>query len=92
MTAISPEASRQAAVESALLVLERMGLSPADLAAVPQPRQPVPTFAEYVPIVSVFVDIRGGGTRPPFHRGVLPLQARVGPRGVPDGQMVAERQ
>jgi hypothetical protein len=25
------------------------GLSLADLAAVPQPRQPVPTFAEYVP-------------------------------------------
>ena len=55
MTAISPEASRQAAVAAALLVLERMGLSPADLAAVPQPRQPVPTFAEYVPIVSAAV-------------------------------------
>ena len=35
MTAVSPEASRQAVVEAALVLLERMGLSPADLAAVP---------------------------------------------------------
>jgi hypothetical protein len=31
VTAVNPEASRQAAVEGALLVLERMGPSPADL-------------------------------------------------------------
>ena len=37
-----------------------MGLSPADLAAVPQPRTPVPTFAEYVPVVSAAVS---AGTR-----------------------------
>ena len=37
MTAVHPEASRQAVVEAAALVLlERMGLTPADLAAVPQ--------------------------------------------------------
>ena len=48
MTAVNPDASRQAAVESALVLLERMGVSPADLAAVPQPRKTVPTFAEYV--------------------------------------------
>jgi integrase/recombinase XerC len=43
-------------VEAALvLLLERMGLSPADLAAVPQPRKPVPTFAEDVPVVSAAV-------------------------------------
>ena len=35
MTEVSPEASRQAVVEAALVLLERMGLSPADLAAVP---------------------------------------------------------
>jgi len=29
-----------------------MGLSPADLAAVPRDRKTVPTFAEYVPIAS----------------------------------------
>jgi integrase/recombinase XerC len=60
MTAVHPEASRQAVVEAALVLLERMGLSPADLAAVPQPRQPVPTFAEYVPVVSAAVS---AGTR-----------------------------
>jgi integrase/recombinase XerC len=52
MTAVDPEASRQAVVEAALVLLERMGLTPADLTAVPQPRTRVPTFAEYVPVVS----------------------------------------
>ena len=61
MTAVSPEASQQAAVEAALVLLERMGLSPADLAgSVPQARKPVPTFAEYVPVVSAAVS---AGTR-----------------------------
>ena len=60
MTAVNPEASRQAVVEAALVLLERMGLSPADLAAVPQPCKPVPTFAEYVPVVSAAVS---AGTR-----------------------------
>ena len=60
MTVVNPEASRQAVVEAALVLLERMGLSPADLAAVPQSRKPVPTFAEYVPVVSAAVS---AGTR-----------------------------
>ena len=60
MTAVNPEASQRAVVEAALVVLERMGLSPADLTAVPQPRKPVPTFAEYVPVVSAAVS---AGTR-----------------------------
>jgi integrase len=47
-------------VEAALVLLERMGLSPADLTAVPQSRKPVPTFAEYVPVVSAAVS---AGTR-----------------------------
>ena len=63
MTIASPAAppgtSQQAVVEAALL-LERMGLSPADLAALPQDRRPVPTFAEYVPVVSAAVT---AGTR-----------------------------
>ena len=42
------------------MLLERMGLSPADLTAVPQDRKPVPTFAEYVPVVSAAVS---AGTR-----------------------------
>ena len=60
MTAASPGTARQAAVEAALVVLERMGLSPADLTAVPQARTAVPTFAEYVPVVSAAVS---AGTR-----------------------------
>ena len=61
MTAVNPDASsQQAVVEAALVLLERMGLSPADLAVVPQPRKPVPTFAEYVPVVSAAVS---AGTR-----------------------------
>jgi hypothetical protein len=60
MTAVHPEVSRQAVVEAALVLLERMGLSPADLAAVPPQRQPVPTFAEYVSVVSAAVS---AGTR-----------------------------
>jgi|GEM_PF-2304454 hypothetical protein len=60
MTAVKPEASRQAVVEAAMVLLERMGLTPADLAAVPQAREPVPTFAEYVPVVWAAVS---AGTR-----------------------------
>ena len=60
MRAINPGASQQTVVEAALVLLERMGLSPADLIAIPQPRKPVPTFAEYVPVVSAAVS---DGTR-----------------------------
>jgi integrase/recombinase XerC len=52
MTAVHPEASQQAVVEAALVLLERMGLTAADLAAAPPPGKQVPTFAEYVPVVS----------------------------------------
>jgi integrase/recombinase XerC len=55
-----PGTSRQAVVEAALVLLERMGLTAADLAAVPQRRLPMPTFAEYVPVVSAAVS---AGTR-----------------------------
>jgi integrase len=57
---MTADASQRAVVEAALVLLERMGLSPADLTAVPQPRRPVPTFAEYVPVVSAAVST---GTR-----------------------------
>jgi len=53
-------ASQQAAVDAALLILERMGLSPDDLTAAPRDRVAVPTFAEYVPVVSAAVS---DGTR-----------------------------
>jgi CHAT domain len=45
MTAMNPDGSQQAVVEAALVLLERMGLIPADLAVVPQDRLEVPTFA-----------------------------------------------
>ena len=58
--AVHPDASQQAVVEAALVLLERMGLTPADLAIVPQHCKLVPTFAEYVPVVSAAVS---AGTR-----------------------------
>ena len=60
MTAVNPDASQQAVVEAALVLLERMGLSPADLAAAPRKQKAMPTFAEYVPVVSAAVS---AGTR-----------------------------
>ena len=42
-------------MEAALLILERMGLSPGDLTSARSDRTPVPTFAEYVPVVSAAV-------------------------------------
>jgi site-specific recombinase XerD len=64
MNAVSPATQlgnpQQAAVEAALLVLERMGLSPADLTGAARRRPAVPTFAEYVPVVSAAVS---AGTR-----------------------------
>jgi len=63
MSAVStagPAASQQAAIEAALVLLERMGLSPADLVTAPRDRAVVPTFAEYVPVVSAAVS---AGTR-----------------------------
>jgi integrase len=48
--------SQQASVDAALLVLNSMGLTLEDLsAAVPSNRPPMPTFAEYVPVVSATV-------------------------------------
>jgi integrase/recombinase XerC len=58
---MTADTSQQAVVEAALVLLERMGLTPADLAAVPQQfRKLAPTFAEYVPVVSAAVS---AGTR-----------------------------
>ena len=55
-TSVSPAVSQQTAVDAALLILERMGLSPDDLtAAAIRQRPPVPTFADYVPVVAAAV-------------------------------------
>src|SRR5256885_13365932 len=45
----------QGVVDAALLLLERMGLTPADLLAAPAARPPAPTFAAYIPVVSALV-------------------------------------
>jgi integrase/recombinase XerC len=50
--------SQQAIVDAALLMLQQMGLSPADLVTAPKDRPPVPTFAEYIPVVSAAVTAR----------------------------------
>jgi integrase len=55
-----PAAPGQAVVDAAMLVLERMGLTPADLLAAPQVRPAAPTFAGYIPVVSALVS---GGCR-----------------------------
>jgi hypothetical protein len=49
-SAVQPGGSQQAVAEAALVLLERMGLSPADLVAAPREQKSVPTFAEYVPV------------------------------------------
>jgi hypothetical protein len=41
-----------AELEAARLLLQRMGISPADLLDVRPSRPPAPTFAEYVPVVA----------------------------------------
>src|ERR1700730_4663711 len=60
MTITGPDARSaapgQAVVDAALLVLERMGLTPAALLAPPAARSAAaPTFAEYIPVVSALV-------------------------------------
>src|SRR5258706_7537482 len=49
-----------AELEAARLLLQRMGISPADLLQVRPARPPAPTFAEYVPVVAAAVS---SGTR-----------------------------
>ncbi|WP_344253171.1 tyrosine-type recombinase/integrase [Pseudonocardia hydrocarbonoxydans] len=51
---------RQAELDAARLLLDRMGISPADLLAAARPRATVPTFAQYVPRVR---DAVSDGTR-----------------------------
>jgi integrase/recombinase XerC len=51
MTSLQAE-SQDAAVGAALLILERMGLSPSDLVGPARQRADMPTFAAYIPVVS----------------------------------------
>ncbi len=64
MTITGPDARSaapgQAVAGAAMLVLERMGLTPADLLAAPAAKPAAPTFAGYIPVVSALVS---GGCR-----------------------------
>ncbi|HKS46096.1 MAG TPA: hypothetical protein VJT49_13470 [Amycolatopsis sp.] len=56
MTTQKPElAATPAELDAARLLLARMGLSPEDLLATHTARPPLPTFTEYIPIVSAAV-------------------------------------
>ncbi|MGI8312992.1 tyrosine-type recombinase/integrase [Saccharopolyspora hattusasensis] len=50
-----PAHTSQADLEAARLLLDRLGLSAEDLLTTPENRPPVPTFADYIPIVSAAV-------------------------------------
>ncbi|WHT20181.1 site-specific integrase [Crossiella sp. CA-258035] len=60
MTTVVPGTPSAVELEAARLLLERLGVTPEDLLAVPQQRPPVPTFAEYIPEV---VEAVSKGTR-----------------------------
>jgi len=67
-----------------MLLLERLGLTPDDLAAACSARREVPTFADYVPVVSASVNAgtrRAHGARVP--KGEAALACR------PDGPIFA---
>lgn len=59
-TQSAPAPPNQADLDAALLLLSRLGISPADLQQAAPARPPAPTFAEYVPVVSEAVS---AGTR-----------------------------
>jgi hypothetical protein len=61
MTVRPPESRADAeALAAARVLLSRMGIDPADLLATVIDRPPLPTFAEYIPVVSGAVTV---GTR-----------------------------
>jgi integrase/recombinase XerC len=55
MTALSTVGVGRAELDAAMLLLSRMGITPADLLAGATPRPAAPTFAEYIPVVSAAV-------------------------------------
>ena len=90
MTITGPDARSaapgQAVVNAAMLVLERMGLTPADLLAAPAATPPAPTFAEYIPVVSALVS-DGCRRAPPgpsrSARSAFPVTVRRAPALIP---------
>src|SRR6476469_9275493 len=62
-----------------MLVLERMGLTPADLLAAPAATPAAPTFAEYIPVVSALVS---GGCRKAYGSYWNRVTGQWGSRGI----------
>lgn len=54
MTTSAQQHPGAAELEAARLVLERMGVTPADLLGATQRRSPAPTFAEYIPVMRAY--------------------------------------
>ncbi|AOS63690.1 hypothetical protein [Actinoalloteichus hymeniacidonis] len=54
-TSAASDAASSTEMDAARLLLTRLGLSPEDLLAAPADRPVVPTFAEYIPVVSAAV-------------------------------------
>jgi hypothetical protein len=80
----APVTSKQASVDAALLVLKSMGLSPEDLLG-PSNRPPVPTFAEYVPVVSATVTAASlRAYRPPMIITTIKIRRRIKTSGSRD--------
>jgi integrase/recombinase XerC len=66
-------------IDAARLLLERIGVSPADLLADPPERVPVPIFADYIPRVS---DAVSDGTRRVYSSYWNQVLSRWGPRSL----------
>ena len=72
-----PAASQQAAVDAALLLLERMGLSPHDLTAAPWQRPSVPAFADYVLAPTSLPQARRSAPNPREKARLVPGSAQL---------------
>ena len=66
-------------LQAVRLLLERLGIDPSDLVCLPEQRDPVPTFAVYIPIVAGAVS---AGTRRTYGPYWNQLQTRWGSRGI----------
>ncbi|GAB3888432.1 tyrosine-type recombinase/integrase [Kibdelosporangium lantanae] len=77
MTSDTTDTASTVELEAARLLLDRMGLRPEDLLATPRPTRSVPTFAEYIPIVSGAVST---GTRRAYGSYWTRIQQQWGER------------
>jgi hypothetical protein len=83
----SDHGCRQTDLEAARTLLERLGITTEDLVAAPVDRPPMPTFAEYVPIVAATVT---PGTLRTYGSYWDRIMARWGDRRLDDAQVAAD--